>query len=401
MDYKLGNFRGILKTQVLIIGGGPSGLLLSQLLMKAGIETIILEKQSRQYILNRIRAGVIEPNSVEVLKNAGIGDRIDAEGIKHQGTILSHSNHTIRIDFKKATKKAVTVYGQTEITKDLFKAQDNLNAKIFHGIKNIQVENLCEKSPRIIFDTETGEKKYIEADFIAGCDGFHGISRSWIPEKNLSVYENRYPFGWLGILSETPPVNDELIYSSSSSGFALASMRSSKLSRYYIQCDLDTKPEDYTDDFFWLELKKRLPKKYSEKLITGPSIEKSIAPLRSFVVEPIQYGKLYLAGDAAHIVPPTGAKGLNLAISDIYYLSQAFITFYNDNEKNLLESYSQIALKRIWKTVRFSWWMTTLLHTFPNSSHFEKKIQSSEFFNLSESQYAMGALAENYVGLPY
>ena len=390
-----------MKTQVLIIGGGPSGLLLSQLLMKEGIETVVLEKQSREHVLSRIRAGVIEPNSVELLGYAGVGERIKAEGHSHSGTILSAGDKSLRIDFEATTKKNVTVFGQTEITKDLYNAQDKLNARILHNIKDVLLNDLQGGSPKVNFQTASGNKVTITSDFIVGCDGFHGVSRSYIPNDVKKIYEKIYPFGWLGILSETPPVNEELIYANSASGFALASMRNENLSRYYIQCPSNTKVEDINDEMFWKELKMRLPKKYAETLVTGPSIEKSIAPLRSFVCEPIQWGNLFLVGDAAHIVPPTGAKGLNLAFADVYYLSTAIKDFYSDGSKSLLSSYSEIALKRIWKTVRFSWWLTSLLHTFPSSSDFERKLQISEIEYLSESLKAQATLAENYVGLPY
>ncbi|MBF92036.1 MAG: 4-hydroxybenzoate 3-monooxygenase [Rickettsiales bacterium] len=390
-----------MKTQVLIIGGGPSGLLLSQLLMKEGIETVVLEKQSREHVLSRIRAGVIEPNSVELLGYAGVGERIKAEGHSHSGTILSAGDKSLRIDFEATTKKNVTVFGQTEITKDLYNAQDKLNARILHNIKDVLLNDLEGGSPKVNFQTASGNKVTITSDFIVGCDGFHGVSRSYIPNDVKKIYEKIYPFGWLGILSETPPVNEELIYANSASGFALASMRNENLSRYYIQCPSNTKVEDINDEMFWKELKMRLPKKYAETLVTGPSIEKSIAPLRSFVCEPIQWGNLFLVGDAAHIVPPTGAKGLNLAFADVYYLSTAIKDFYSDGSKSLLSSYSEIALKRIWKTVRFSWWLTSLLHTFPSSSDFERKLQISEIEYLSESLKAQATLAENYVGLPY
>ncbi len=390
-----------MKTQVLIIGGGPSGLLLSQLLMKEGIETVVLEKQSREHVLSRIRAGVIEPNSVELLGYAGVGERIKAEGHSHSGTILSAGDKSLRIDFEATTKKNVTVFGQTEITKDLYNAQDKLNARILHNIKDVLLNDLEGGSPKVNFQTASGNKVTITSDFIVGCDGFHGVSRSYIPNDVKKIYEKIYPFGWLGILSETPPVNEELIYANSASGFALASMRNENLSRYYIQCPSNTKVEDINDEMFWKELKIRLPKKYAETLVTGPSIEKSIAPLRSFVCEPIQWGNLFLVGDAAHIVPPTGAKGLNLAFADVYYLSTAIKDFYSDGSKSLLSSYSEIALKRIWKTVRFSWWLTSLLHTFPSSSDFERKLQISEIEYLSESLKAQATLAENYVGLPY
>ena len=390
-----------MKTQVIIIGGGPSGLLLSQLLMKSGIQTTIIEKQSRNHVLNRIRAGVIEPHSIKLLNHAEIGDRILREGHVHSGTVISSGDRSFRIDFEKTTGQSVTVFGQTEITRDLYTSQDKANATILHKVKDVVLKDLYDQYPSVEFELESGTRTSIKADFIIGCDGFHGVSRNSIPKNKKKIYEKIYPFGWLGILSETPPVNEELIYSNSASGFALASMRNKNLSRYYIQCPLDTTTENYSDKMFWEELKKRLPSKYVDNLITGKSVEKSIAPLRSFVCEPIQWGKLFLVGDAAHIVPPTGAKGLNLAFSDVYYISEALIHFYNKNNDNLLINYSQTALKRIWKTVRFSWWMTNLLHTYPSSTDFEKKLQLSEIEHLASSEKAQASLAENYVGLPY
>ncbi len=390
-----------MKTQVVIIGGGPSGLLLSQLLMNSGIQTTIIEKQSRDHVLNRIRAGVIEPHSVKLLNQAGIGDRIVREGQVHSGTVISSGDRSFRIDFEKTTSQSVTVFGQTEITRDLYTSQDKANATILHKIKDVELGDLHDKYPSVHFELESGTRTSIKADFIIGCDGFHGVSRNSIPKNTKKIYEKIYPFGWLGILSETPPVNKELIYSNSPAGFALASMRNKNLSRYYIQCPLGTTTENYSDQMFWEELKKRLPSKYADNLITGKSVEKSIAPLRSFVCEPIQWGKLFLVGDAAHIVPPTGAKGLNLAFSDVYYISEALIHFYNKNNDIFLKNYSQTALKRIWKTVRFSWWMTNLLHTYPSSSDFEKKLQLSEIDHLASSEIAQASLAENYVGLPY
>ena len=390
-----------MKTQVAIIGGGPSGLLLSQLLMINGVKTVVLEKKTRKYVLNRIRAGIIEPNSVKLILDAKLGNRIIKDGFKHSGTIISDGISDFRIDFKALVKKEVTVFGQTEITKDLYSAQDKLQANIFHNVSQVKLEDLETKEPTVTFATDNGTKKKIQADFVVGCDGYHGISRSYIPKDKIKLFERNYPFGWLGILSETPPVNEELIYASSKEGFALASMRNENLSRYYIQCPTNSKAEDYSDDFFWNQLRKRLPRKYAENLITGKSIEKSIAPLRSFVCEPMQWGNLFLVGDAAHIVPPTGAKGLNLAFSDVNYISTALLYFYTNGNADLLSEYSETALKRVWKTVRFSWWMTNLLHTFPNASNFDRRIQLSEYEYLRQSERGQASLAENYIGLPY
>ena len=390
-----------MKTQVAIIGGGPSGLLLSQLLMINGVKTVVLEKKTRKYVLSRIRAGIIEPNSVKLILDAKLGNRIIKDGFKHSGTIISDGISDFRIDFKALVKKEVTVFGQTEITKDLYSAQDKLQANIFHNVSQVKLEDLETKEPTVTFATDNGTKKKIQADFVVGCDGYHGISRSYIPKDKIKLFERNYPFGWLGILSETPPVNEELIYASSKEGFALASMRNENLSRYYIQCPTNSKAEDYSDDFFWNQLRKRLPRKYAENLITGKSIEKSIAPLRSFVCEPMQWGNLFLVGDAAHIVPPTGAKGLNLAFSDVNYISTALLDFYTNGNADLLSEYSETALKRVWKTVRFSWWMTNLLHTFPNASNFDRRIQLSEYEYLRQSERGQASLAENYIGLPY
>ena len=390
-----------MRTQVIIIGGGPSGLLLSQLLMKSGIETVILEKHQRSHVLNRIRAGVIEPGSISILSEAGIGNQIAAGGKPHSGTVVSFDNQIIRIDLQKATNKNVTVFGQTEITKELYLEQDKLNAKILHNVCKVTPKDFLKKSPRVAFEDNDGKAKEVIGDFIIGCDGFHGVSRTCLPETQKMIYENIYPFGWLGILSETPPVHHELIYSNSQKGFALASMRNENLSRYYIQCPSNSSPDDYSDEYFWEELKCRLPDEFSSKLITGKSIEKSIAPLRSFVCEPMQWGNLFLVGDAAHIVPPTGAKGLNLAISDVHYMSNALKEYYLNNNSNGLENYSKTALARIWKTVRFSWWMTKMLHSFPASSSFDKKMQLSEFEYLSNSNNSKISFAENYIGLPF
>ena len=390
-----------MKAQVVIIGGGPSGLLLSQLLMLRGIDTVILEKHSEEHVLKRIRAGVIESGSINVLSEAEVSERISLEGQKHHGTMLTFGQKILRVNFSELIQQHVTVFGQTEITKDLYSAQKSINARIFHNVQNVSPNNILEAKSSVSFLTSSNVTKTIECDFIIGCDGFHGVSRTCIPDSQKNIYERTYPFGWLGILSETPPVHHELIYSNSKDGFALASMRSDSLSRYYIQCDPGTKPEEFSDSYFWDQLKRRLPEEFSSKLITGKSIEKSIAPLRSFVCEPIQWGNLFLVGDAAHIVPPTGAKGLNLAISDVYYLSNALKDYYSNNCRKLLNVYSETALKRIWKTVRFSWWMTHILHRFPESSEFERKIQATEFDNLLSSNSAQLNFAENYIGLPY
>ena len=388
------------KTQVTIIGGGPSGLLLSQLLMNEGIDTIILEKHTKSHVVSRIRAGVLESGTVEILKQAGVGERIDIDGFVHEGTYLSSENKGFRVSFSETVGKSVTIFGQTEVTKDLYQKQEEREANIFFQVKNVNIiDPKCSKT-EVIFEDEIGKEIKIVSDFVVGCDGFHGVSRQRIPLNQRKEYERIYPFGWLGILSETPPVSDELIYANTSDGFALCSMRNNNLSRYYLQCDVNTKAEDYSDDYFWKELIKRLPENSKDNLRTGPSIEKSIAPLRSFVVEPLQYGNLFLVGDAAHIVPPTGAKGLNLAVSDVHYLSEGLIAFYRGEGDKKLFNYSKTALNRIWKAVRFSWWMTTLMHEFPETKEFDRKIKISELEYLSHSNFAQAHFAENYVGIP-
>ena len=389
-----------MRTQVLIIGGGPSGLLLSQLLHLSGIDCMTLEKHSKEHVMSRIRAGVLEQGTVNLLKKAGVHKRIEKEGFRHNGIFLSAKNHSFRIDFKKLVNNAVTVYGQTEVTSDLYSAREKSNGIIFNSAKDVMPYDFNTNKPYVTFNHEGVEKK-VFCDFIVGCDGFHGVSRQAIPKKEIRISERVYPFGWLGVLSETPPVNDELIYANHETGFALASMRNRNLSRYYIQTSIKDKIEKWDDKNFWLELKKRLPFEASENLITGPSIEKSIAPLRSFVAEPMKYGSLFLVGDAAHIVPPTGAKGLNLAFSDVHYLYESLKNYYKNDDKNAINNYSNMALTRVWKTIRFSWWMTTTLHKFPGQSSFDQRIQEAELEYLKSSISSQRALAENYVGLPF
>ncbi|MCL4128891.1 UNVERIFIED_CONTAM: hypothetical protein GTU68_032291 [Idotea baltica] len=389
-----------MKTQVAIIGGGPSGLLLSQLLNKNGISTIVLERQSRDYVLSRIRAGVLEWGSVELLRSAGVGKRMDEVGQPHDGFHLAYNNKEFRVDVHALTGNRMMVYGQTEITRDLYDAQDEIGATVIHGVENVALHDLKSDAPRVTYELD-GQHFEIACDFIAGCDGFHGVSRPSIPDGIRTEYEKVYPFGWLGVLSDTPPCADELIYANHRRGFALASMRSSTRSRYYIQVPLTDKVENWSDDAFWTELKHRLPVDHANALITGPSIEKSIAPLRSFVCEPMQYGKLFLCGDAAHIVPPTGAKGLNLALSDVHYLHTALNAFYQNGDKQPLATYSDTALDRVWKAIRFSWSMTTLLHRFPDQTDFDQHVQESELLYTAQSTAAQTSIAENYVGLPY
>lgn len=386
-----------MKKQVVIVGGGPSGTLLSHILHLAGIENVVLERQTKEYVLGRIRAGVIEMGGVDVLRRHGLGARMDREGFVHEGINLAYSGGMFRIDFDALVDSSVMVYGQTQVQQDLY---DIAGDSVIDEASDVALHDLDTDAPFVTY-AKGGEQHKIDCDFIAGCDGYHGVSRASIPARLLRTYEKVYPFGWLGVLSETPPVADELIYANHERGFALCSMRHTMLSRYYVQCSLDDDLSEWPDDRFWEELKRRIPDRVAHDLVTGPSIEKSIAPLRSFVAEPMSYERLFLAGDAAHIVPPTGAKGLNLALSDVYYLSNAFIEFYSSGSRELLNDYSETALDRVWKSVRFSWWMTTLLHRFPDDGEIGQKIQETELKYLSDSTAARTALAENYVGLPY
>ena len=389
-----------MKTQVAIIGGGPSGLLLSQLLHRAGIESIVLASKTKDYVLGRIRAGVLEQGLVKLLEEAGCADRLHAEGYVHDGTLISYGDEMFRIDFTEHTGTPVIVYGQTEVTRDLYAAREAADGHIEFNVEAVVINDAKTDAPYLTY-TVAGEDRRIDCDYIAGCDGFHGVSRQSIPLDVRREYEKVYPFGWLGILSETPPVNHELIYSNSPRGFALCSMRNEKLSRYYVQCSLSDKPEDWTDEAFWQELKRRIPSDQAEKLVTGPTIEKSIAPLRSFVTEPMQWGRLFLCGDAVHIVPPTGAKGLNTAASDVHYLYNGLREFYNSGSSEGIDSYSEKALKRVWKAERFSWWFSSLMHRYPDQSPFDLKMQIAELEFLRSNKAAQKAMAENYIGLPY
>ena len=389
-----------MRTQVGIIGAGPAGLLLGQLLHRSGIDNVILERRSGDYVLGRIRAGLIEHGTVGLLEQAGVAARLHAEGLIHDGIELAFDGQRHRIDLKALTGKAVTVYGQTEITRDLMQARAAAGLTTIYDAEDVTLLEIDGQRPRLAYRHQ-GEDRELECDFIAGCDGFHGPSRRSIPDAALRTYERVYPFGWLGVMVERPPVSDELIYASSERGFALCSMRSASRSRLYLQCPLDDAVEDWPDQRFYEELALRLDPEAAERLQPGPSIEKSMAPLRSFVAEPMRHGRLFLAGDAAHIVPPTGAKGLNLAASDVFYLWRALAEHYGEGSDAGLDAYSPTALRRVWKAERFSWWMTSILHRFPGSSGFEQRLQQAELDNLMSSQAAQTALAENYVGLPY
>lgn len=389
-----------MKTAVVVIGGGPAGLLLSQRLALAGIENVVLEQQSRAYVLERIRAGVLEWGSVEVLRDSEVGQRMDAEGHVHDGTdIVWGEQHRLLLNTRKYADKPMMSYGQTNITEDLYAARDAMGGLIIDQAKQVALHELKGDAPYVTY-TKDGEHHRIDCNFVAGCDGFHGVSRSSIPADIRRDFEKVYPFGWLGILSETPPLPD-IIYANSERGFALCSQRNPMLSRYYIQCSLDTDPQDWPDDRFWEELKLRYPKDIADAIVTGPSIEKSVAPLRSFVSEPMAYGRLFLAGDAAHIVPPTGAKGLNLAISDVFYLSRALDAHFNHGDDNYLESYSAMALRRVWGAARFSWWLTMLLHRFPDQGEFDIRAQQQELSYLATSESYMQSTCEQYAGLPF
>jgi len=390
-----------MKTQVCIIGGGPSGLLLSQLLHLKGIETVVLERQSREYVLSRIRAGVLEQGFAELLREARCGERMDREGESHHGFYIAHDGLLDRIDLQRHSGgKSVMVYGQTELTRDLYEGRDRMKGVVIHNAEDVQPHDLTSSHPSVTY-RQGDEVVRVECDFVVGADGFHGVSRRSIPNSILREYEKVYPFGWLGVLSRTKPVSPELIYARHERGFALCSLRSQVLSRYYIQVPLSDTVEQWSDDAFWGELKLRLPTEVSERLVTGPSIEKSIAPLRSFVAEPMRYGQLFLAGDAAHIVPPTGARGLNTAGSDIHYLYHAMVAHYRNGDSSGLDQYSQKALARAWKAQRFSWWLTTMLHTFPDGLEYDRRLQDTDLSYLFSSEAAMRSLAENYVGLPY
>ena len=390
-----------MRTQVGIVGAGPSGLLLSQLLHRAGIESVVLERQSRAYVEGRIRAGVLEQGTVDLLEEAGVGARLRSEGLVHGGIELAFGGKRHRIDFEELTGgKAVMVYGQTEVTKDLNRAREAAGGAVVFEAEEVALHDFGGERPRLTYRVEGAEQE-LRCDFIAGCDGFHGVSRRSLPAGALATFERVYPFAWLGILADTRPVSEELIYARHERGFALYSMRSPSRSRLYIQCSPDEQLDDWPDARIWDELRLRLDPEAAARLETGPAIEKSVTPMRSFVAEPMRFGRLFLAGDAAHIVPPTGAKGLNLAAADVRFLSRALIAHYGEGRDDLLEGYSATCLRRIWKAQRFSWWMTSLLHRFPEESGFGGRVQLAELDYVTSSRAAATTLAENYVGLPF
>ena len=394
-----------LQTQVAIIGAGPSGLLLGALLAKAGVEAVIIEQRSPDYVLGRIRAGVLESGTVSLLERAGVAARLHREGLPHDGFDLCFGGARHRIDLQRLTGgKKVVVYGQTEVTRDLMDDRRAQGLTTVYEAQDVAIHDFDGTHPRVTFSVE-GQAYEVRCRFIAGCDGFHGVCRASIPPQAITQYERVYPFGWLGVLSRTPPVSEELIYSNHERGFALCSMRSHTLSRYYVQCSLQDRVENWSDEAFWDELRERLDPAAAQSLVTGPSIEKSIAPLRSFVAEPMRFGSLFLAGDAAHIVPPTGAKGLNLAASDVHYLSTALIEHFTERSDVGVDTYSQRCLSRVWKASRFSWWFTSLMHRFPNAQTsggpMGYRLQQAELEYLVHSEAAMTTMAENYVGLPF
>lgn len=387
-----------MRTQVAIIGGGPAGSLLSLLLGQSGIDNVVLEQRSKEYVLSRVRAGVLEKPSAEWLRRAGLGHRMDDEGFVHQGINLAFSDRIERIDFADLVGGYVMVYGQTEVQKDLYMSLARHNGVLFDETEDVALHEVTGK-PHVTYRRH-GKEERLDCDFVAGCDGSHGVSRESIPASSRRTYERGYPFGWLGILSETPPVNEELIYANHPRGFALCSMRNENLSRYYIQCDLETDAEEWPDQRFWDEIRRRLPSEAASRMVTGPSIEKSITPLRSFVSEPMQHGSLFLAGDSTHVMPPTGAKGLNMAISDVILLADALTRYYEEGSREALDNYSNTALRRVWKVIRFSWWMTGLMHRLEEEGDLGQRIQEAELDYVASSKAAQTAFAENYTGLP-
>jgi len=386
-------------TKVAIVGAGPSGLLLSQLLGREGIDSVVLEKESREHVQERIRAGLLEWTTVELLREAGVGARMMREGLVHEGFDVAFANGHRRIDLKGLTGKSMLVYGQNELQKDLAAARCDDAGAVLWEARDVTLEDFDTRAPRVSY-THEGTRSELRCEFLAGCDGYHGVSRSSVPRERLAQYERVYPFGWLGLLADVPPPHEELVYANHERGFALCSMRSRGRSRYYLQCPLEDTVEEWPDSRFWGELRLRLPESYARQLLTGPSLEKSIVPLRSLVTEPMQFGRLFLVGDAAHIVPPTGAKGLNLAAADVWVLSRALVEFYRKGSATLLEEYSARALSRVWKATRFSWWFTLLMHRF-SADPFTQRLQSAELEYLASSDAASRTLAENYVGLSF
>ena len=387
------------RTQVAIIGAGPSGLLLSQLLYLSGVDNVVLERQTRDHVAARIRAGVLEQGTVDLLREAKVAERMQNERLVHHGFALGFADRSFRIDLKALTGRSVSVYGQTEVTKDLLDARAAAGATMVFEAGDVAVEGVNRAHPTVRY-SHNGRTHELVCDFVAGCDGYHGVCRRSVPQESMQTFERIYPFGWLGILADVPPVDHELIYSNHERGFALCSMRSLNRSRYYVQCGLDEKLESWPDVRFWDELRRRLPTSVAEALVTGPSLEKSIAPLRSFVVEPLKFGRLFLVGDAAHIVPPTGAKGLNLAAADVRVLNRALVEYYRTGSNELMDHYSEQCLRRIWKAVRFSWWFTSLTHRF-SDDRFSHRLQLAELDYLTGSTAALTSAAENYVGLPF
>jgi p-hydroxybenzoate 3-monooxygenase len=393
--------RGVImrSTQVAIVGAGPSGLLLSQLLCREGIDSVVLERESREHVQGRIRAGLLEWTTVELLQEAGVGGRMMREGLVHEGLEVAFAGGSHRIDLKSLTGKSMLVYGQNELQKDLAEARSGEPGAVLWQVCDVMLHDFHTRAPRVSY-THAGSREELRCDFLAGCDGYHGVSRAGVPRQRLAQYERAYPFGWLGLLAEVPPLHEELVYADHERGFALCSMRSHGSSRYYLQCSLEDRLEEWPDGRFWDELRLRLPERYAAGLLTGPSLEKSIVPLRSLVTEPMQFGRLFLVGDAAHIVPPTGAKGLNLAAADVRVLSRGLVEFYRNRSATLLEEYSARALSRVWKATRFSWWFTQLMHRF-SADPFARRLQLAELEYLASSVAASRSLAENYVGLSF
>lgn len=388
-----------LQTRVAIVGGGPAGMLLSHMLHCRGVESVVIERRGKEYVLQRIRAGVLEQGSVELLRAEELGERLGREGIPHDTTVMAKGGECFDLDTKQFVGKPMTAYGQTAITEDLYRRREEDGAVMFHEAEEVSPRDLLSEKPRVTF-VHNNEEVEVECDFVAGCDGYHGVCRQCIPQNERAEYVKTYPFGWLGILSRTPPLKD-LLYTSGEDGFALCSKRNPMLSRYYVQCPMSDSVDDWPDDRFWQTLKSRCPPHYAEQIVTGDSVEKSIAPLRGFICEPMQWGRLFLAGDAGHIVPPTGAKGLNLAISDVFYLNRALNEFYKNNNEAPLQSYSETALRRVWAVSRFSWWLTNLLHVFPQQPAMESRFKETEFAHIAKSERAQMAMAEQYAGLPY